>query len=68
MQGGGERGIQLRARVGEAVPHTITEGVTVLGLLTATVGVPMYMIEGFSLSQSSVPSTLHRTLETDGRK
>ena len=37
-RGGGERSIRLRAcaYVGEAVPRTITEGVTVLDLLTAT--------------------------------
>ena len=44
--------------MGEAVPQTITEGVTVLDLLTATVGVPIYMIDW----QSSVPSALNRTL------
>ena len=38
-QGEGERSIRLRARarVGEVVPQTITEGVTVLDLLTTTV-------------------------------
>ena len=63
-KGGGERSIRLRERacVGEAVPQTITEGVTAPVLLAATVGVPIYMIEGFALGQSSVPSTLHRTL------
>ena len=48
--------------MGKAVPQTITEGVTVLDLPTATVGVLVYMIEGFAQRQSSVPSTLHRTL------
>ena len=32
----------VRLRVGEAVPQTITEGVTVLELHTATVGVPIH--------------------------
>ena len=47
---------RARACVDEAVPQTITEGVT------ATVGVLVCMIEGFVLRQSSVLPTLHRTL------
>ena len=53
--------------VGEAVPQAITKDVTVLD--SRPLWACLYTrLRGFALRQSSVPSTLYRTLRTDGRK
>ena len=64
-----ERSIRLRAfaYVDEADPQTITEGVTVLDLLTATVDAPIYMVEGFALGPIDLPQNVKKQMEGNRR-
>ena len=52
-----------RACVAEAVPQMITEGVTVLVLFITPCELPVCMIEGFALGQSSVQIDPHKHRE-----